>query len=128
MSTPLFRFACLSDVQYADKDDTFLEDRQQRYREAPQKLQQAVDAYSQERDQLSFLLHCGDIIDGNDSTETTMADLETILAIFRKLVRTVKANRKDITQRYASPLSNCHNTTSLATTALLRAVNRCCQP
>lgn len=84
-STPLFRFACLSDVQYADKDDTFLEDRQQRYREAPGKLQQAVDAYSK-REDLAFLLHCGDIIDGNDSTQSTMADLEAILRIFRTLV------------------------------------------
>lgn len=84
--SPLFRFACLSDVQYADKDDTFLEDRQQRYREVPGKLQRALDAYAA-RDDLAFLLHCGDIIDGNDSTESTMADLETILTIFRKLVR-----------------------------------------
>lgn len=82
---PLFRFACLADVQYADKDDTYLEDRRQRYREAPGKLQKAIDAYKSMPD-LAFLLHCGDIIDGNDSTETTMADLSTILAIFRQLV------------------------------------------
>lgn len=82
---PLFRFVCIADVQYADKDDTFLEGRQQRYREAPGKLQKVIDICKGMPD-LRFLLHCGDIIDGNDSHETTMADLQKIHAIFCQLV------------------------------------------
>ena len=92
----LFSFGLLSDVQSGDKDDGVGEGRVQRYRVAPSKLGFAIDHFLSLRSsrRLPFsprssgpacVLSLGDIIDGRDDEETSFADLQTVLAHFRKL-------------------------------------------
>eukprot|EP00897_Mesotaenium_endlicherianum_P009859 jgi/Mesen1/8901/ME000537S08298 len=82
---PLFRFGVLADVQYADKENGSYENQVQRYREAPGKLAAAVAHFNGCRDQLSFVLTLGDIIDGNETDEKTECDFEVVMAELSKL-------------------------------------------
>ncbi|CAK9194490.1 unnamed protein product [Sphagnum troendelagicum] len=76
---PLFSFGVIADVQYGDKDDNHSEGRVQRYREAPQKLDKAVETFNASKSSLLFVLTLGDIIDGNDTVERTSADFDIVL-------------------------------------------------
>eukprot|EP00850_Spirogloea_muscicola_P017223 SM000146S00943 [mRNA] locus=s146:49108:51623:- [translate_table: standard] len=82
---PLFSFGVLADVQYGDKDNGDIEDREQRYREAPQKLATAIDHFNSASAELSFVLTLGDIIDGNKTEEKTQSDFEVVMEILQKL-------------------------------------------
>ncbi|KAJ7540272.1 hypothetical protein O6H91_10G007400 [Diphasiastrum complanatum] len=82
---PLFSFGVVADVQYADKDNGEYESRIQRYREAPNKLQEAVNTFNSVKQDLLFALTLGDIIDGNTTLEKTRADFHVILEILCKL-------------------------------------------
>ncbi|KAL3701177.1 hypothetical protein R1sor_019199 [Riccia sorocarpa] len=75
---PLFSFGVVADVQYADKDNNFMEGRVQRYREAPGKLERAVKAFNTKKEDLRFVLTLGDIIDGNVTAEQTQADFNEV--------------------------------------------------
>lgn len=82
---PVFSFGVVADVQYADKPIGSYEGRLQRYREAPGKLEAAVKDFNKAKEQLSFVLTLGDIIDGNVTAEKTEADFEVILDKLSKL-------------------------------------------
>eukprot|EP00898_Chlorokybus_atmophyticus_P006961 jgi/Chlat1/7266/Chrsp58S06899 len=75
---PLFSFGLLSDIQYADKDNGSYDGRIPRYREATGKLREAVGFFNERAQQLRFVLHLGDIVDGNDTEEKTVSDFEEV--------------------------------------------------
>lgn len=67
---PSFSFGLVADVQYGKKEDKNSVSVVRRYSEAAGKLRLAVEAWKgliKEGGDLSFVLHLGDIIDGNDS-------------------------------------------------------------
>ncbi|KAL2650475.1 hypothetical protein R1flu_018603 [Riccia fluitans] len=82
---PLFSFGVVADIQYADKDNSCMEGRVQRYREAPGKLEKAVKAFNAKREDLRFMLTLGDIIDGNITAEQTEADFNEVTTRLAKL-------------------------------------------
>lgn len=86
---PLFSFGCIADVQYADKADTHVEGRTQRFREVPCKLAACLDDYRSQQPPLSCVLHLGDIIDGNSTPPKTASDLTAMLDLFGRLPVTV---------------------------------------
>eukprot|EP00951_Prasinocladus_malaysianus_P024172 scaffold207929_cov32-Prasinocladus_malaysianus.AAC.1 len=63
-------FGLLADVQYADKPDAVKPSATRRYSGAVGKLRRAVEHFkcSEEcREKIAFVLHLGDLIDGNSS-------------------------------------------------------------
>ena len=76
---PLFSFGLLSDVQYADKDTV----GKRRYREGLTNLESCVDDLSTQ--DLGFVVHCGDIIDGRGDVENSLEDLNRALEAFSSL-------------------------------------------
>lgn len=76
---PLFSFGLLADVQYADKETKGA----RHYRESLARLEQCVAELN--RRPLAFTIELGDLIDGNETPETTLADLETVLGAYQKL-------------------------------------------
>ena len=63
---PLFSFGVFADAQYADIPDGDTEGRQQRFREVPGKLREALAALRATHGEtpLACVLHLGDIING----------------------------------------------------------------
>lgn len=77
----------------AKQADTFTEGRHQRYREAPEKLQQAVEAFLAQEPKLSCVLTLGDIINGrHGSQEQDIQDLDLILDLLQPLVGSVSTS------------------------------------
>ena len=86
-ATPLVTFGLCTDVQAAAKPDSTSKDdptRILRYSEASSLLGAAVDYFNM-FGAVSFVLHCGDIIDGRDDEESDLQDLESVLTHFRRL-------------------------------------------
>ncbi|MFT5688985.1 MAG: manganese-dependent ADP-ribose/CDP-alcohol diphosphatase, partial [Planctomycetota bacterium] len=71
-----FSFALVADVQYAAKPDSGL----RRYATSIDRLREAVVDWSDE--DLDFTVQLGDIIDGADSPEASMGDLNRVLSVF----------------------------------------------
>eukprot|EP00959_Pyramimonas_sp_CCMP1952_P461727 9482081-Pyramimonas_sp.AAC.2 len=80
------RLGLISDVQYGDKEDK-INSRGKRcgYRDSSPKLALAVEDFNSMRDELTCVVHLGDIIDGNVTEEKTLADLEVMSTLFKKL-------------------------------------------
>lgn len=76
---PSFAFGVMADVQYGDKDTS----GKRHYRAALEKLDECVLQLNQH--ELLFTIQLGDIIDGNESPEKTVADLDRVLIGFSKL-------------------------------------------
>ena len=71
---PILRFAAIADVQYADKDDV----ERKLYRSSLDCLKACVKELNQEKyHDLDFTVQVGDLIDGNESEEKTVEDLQT---------------------------------------------------
>jgi hypothetical protein len=75
----LFSFGVIADIQYADKKIKGRRD----YRVSIPRLQKCVNDLNQ-RD-LAFTIQLGDIIDGNETREQTLADLDAVFEEFDKL-------------------------------------------
>ncbi|KAI8465760.1 MAG: Metallo-dependent phosphatase-like protein [Monoraphidium minutum] len=106
---PLFTFAVVADIQYADKDDGHFEGRTQRFRQVPAKLAAAADAMLAEHARLraapapaaaagappggglAALLHLGDIIDGYGGEPDGAACAERDLALVEAQLARVSA-------------------------------------
>jgi len=71
-----FSFGVIADIQYADKEKRGA----RHYRKAIAKLEECVDELN--RQELSFTIQLGDLIDGNETQERTLSDL---LDVFNKL-------------------------------------------
>eukprot|EP00999_Lentomonas_sp_LEN2_P000066 NODE_1065_length_1028_cov_91.628191_g1020_i0.p1 GENE.NODE_1065_length_1028_cov_91.628191_g1020_i0~~NODE_1065_length_1028_cov_91.628191_g1020_i0.p1 ORF type:complete len:292 (-),score=36.43 NODE_1065_length_1028_cov_91.628191_g1020_i0:91-966(-) len=78
------QFGIIADIQYADKEDTVKPHKRVTYRTALEKLERAITGLNQ-HDNLAFVIHLGDIIDGNSTTEATDADLSKTLQELGKL-------------------------------------------
>ncbi len=76
---PLFRFGLLADVQYADKNTIGA----RRYRDALDYLETCVDSFFEQ--DLEFVVHCGDIIDGRNTVAESNQDLDRVLHQFSRL-------------------------------------------
>ena len=74
-----FAFGVMSDIQYADKDIS----GPRHYRTALERLQACVDELNQH--DLAFTIQIGDIIDGYESEEHSLADLDAALGIYNQL-------------------------------------------
>jgi manganese-dependent ADP-ribose/CDP-alcohol diphosphatase len=70
---PLFTFGLMTDVQYADRDNS----GSRYYRMSPAKLQEAVQVFNREK--VAFVLHLGDFINDN------LKSFDTLLKITGKL-------------------------------------------
>ncbi len=68
-----FSFGVVADIQYADKDARGA----RHYRSSLDRLDECVDELN--RHDLAFTIQLGDIIDGNETTEATATDLDTVL-------------------------------------------------
>lgn len=79
----MLRIGLVADVQHADRDDVQSGTRTQFYRSAPEKLARAVDSFNKEN--VDCVLTLGDAIDGNDDDESTLADLERVVAEFDRI-------------------------------------------
>eukprot|EP00210_Caulerpa_lentillifera_P004410 g4207.t1 len=67
---PVFSFGVIADVQYADKNSRSSGSRPEStmyYRKGVAKLINAVNVWIEKKDELSFVLNLGDIIDGNET-------------------------------------------------------------
>ncbi len=72
---PLFRFGLLADVQYADKEDAGA----RRYRATLDRL--AACAADLRPRSLAFAVHLGDLIDGRETEEQSVEDLDRVLEL-----------------------------------------------
>ncbi|CAM6116011.1 unnamed protein product [Calypogeia fissa] len=84
---PLFSFGIVADIQYGDLD-TAGPDRKghiKRYREAPGKLEKAVEAFNSRKNEILYVLTLGDIVEGNATLELTYKDLQEVLVRLEKL-------------------------------------------
>jgi len=78
-SSPLFSFGLLSDIQYADSDMryNYSKTEKRQYRNSLKVTQRAIQAFIENNNNLSdnkpisFIIHCGDIIDGINQTLLT---------------------------------------------------------
>ncbi|KAF5831132.1 Metallo-dependent phosphatase-like protein [Dunaliella salina] len=83
MQPELFRFGSIADIQYGDFENGKGEGRCQRYREAPKKLEKALDIMHEH--DVSLILTVGDIIEGHKpQSAADQADLDVITTIFSK--------------------------------------------
>jgi len=86
---PVFTFGLLADVQHADKPTA----KGRHYRQSLNQLKQCVEALN--RHELAFVVHLGDVIDGNATPAKTQDDLDRVLrqfAAFRARVGHVVGN------------------------------------
>lgn len=74
---PLLTFAAVADIQYADKDTAGT----RFYRESPAKLHSV--AADLNRAQPAFIIHLGDLTDGQPKPELCKQDVETIAAALK---------------------------------------------
>lgn len=81
---PLFTLGVIADVQYADLDDGHTEGRVQRFRQAPSKLQAALNHLSTIQPSPSAVLHLGDIINGNHTPEQSNQEFDVVATIFEE--------------------------------------------
>jgi manganese-dependent ADP-ribose/CDP-alcohol diphosphatase len=81
---PLFTLGVIADVQYADLDDGHTEGRVQRFRQAPYKLQAALNHLSTIQPSPSAVLHLGDIINGNHTPEQSNQEFDLVATIFEE--------------------------------------------
>ncbi|GAB4817700.1 hypothetical protein N2152v2_004746 [Parachlorella kessleri] len=82
MTAALFSFGVIADAQYADLDIGDTEGRQQRFREVPGKLRSALAELKALQPPLSFVMHLGDIINGNITEHQSHAEFNLISGIF----------------------------------------------
>lgn len=79
---PSFRFGVVTDIHSADRpDDNRFGPRF--YRQSLERLKECVADFST-RD-LAFAIQCGDFIDGQDTGQKNIADLDNVLAVYNKL-------------------------------------------
>jgi len=76
-------FGVASDVQHADKDDTPSDFAPNLFRDSISKIDRAVSQWNIQP-HLAFVIHLGDIIDGNSSAEKTEGDLRRVLDVFSR--------------------------------------------
>ena len=80
------RFGLCTDVQAAARPSAFNSDGNfLRYDESTGMLSEAIDYWRAYPHELSFVLHCGDVVDGRDDEEATRSDLDAVLAQFDRL-------------------------------------------
>lgn len=72
------KIGVIADCQYADIPDLHQEGRTQRFRQVPQKLQDALDNMGD----CDFIIHLGDIIQSQECHIQTNQELKTICSIF----------------------------------------------
>jgi manganese-dependent ADP-ribose/CDP-alcohol diphosphatase len=78
---PLFNFAVIADIQYADKPAWTEGGRY--FRESLDRLAEAVTAINATRP--AFAIQLGDIIDGQDTPAKSLADLDRVLGVYDRL-------------------------------------------
>ncbi|MEW5297083.1 MAG: hypothetical protein WDW38_005891 [Sanguina aurantia] len=86
----LFKIGIVADTQYGDKDDGHTEGRVQRFREVPNKLQDAVNHWQSEN--VALVLTLGDTIEGRATLEETLVDLKVLTDIYQELAHTPVAH------------------------------------
>ena len=74
-----FSFGLIADIQYADKDTRGA----RHYRESLGKLKECVEELNQQK--LVFTIQLGDLIDGNDTPEKTLSELDSVLEVYSTL-------------------------------------------
>ncbi|CAD7703221.1 unnamed protein product, partial [Ostreobium quekettii] len=84
---PLFSFGLVADVQYADRENGMSKStgNVKQYRATPGLLGEAVGKWLQRADTLDFVLNLGDTIDGNETDEGALHDLEVVAEVFDRL-------------------------------------------
>lgn len=80
----VFRFGLIADVQYADKDTL----GQRRYRDSLTSLEGCITDL--QGDDLSFVVQCGDLIDGRPELDGSREDLANVLEQFARLTCDVR--------------------------------------
>lgn len=75
----MMKIGVIADCQYADIPDLHQEGRTQRFRQVPQKLQDALENMGD----CDFIIHLGDIIQSQECPIRTKEELETICSIFK---------------------------------------------
>jgi DNA repair exonuclease SbcCD nuclease subunit len=79
-----FRIALLADVQYADKPDRDIGGAVRYYRTSLSRLRSAVNQLNH-HEQLTAVIHLGDIVDGNVSEAASLADFSAVVRLFRRI-------------------------------------------
>jgi manganese-dependent ADP-ribose/CDP-alcohol diphosphatase len=74
-----FSFGVIADIQYADKEAQ----GSRHYRESLSRLKECVEDLN--RRQLAFTIQLGDLIDGNQTSTTTLSDLDRALELYNSL-------------------------------------------
>lgn len=85
---PLFSLGLIADIQYADMADSGVEGRVQRFRDAPPKLEAAVEELGRLAGarKIQAVLTLGDITNGNrEDPARNPSDLETVASILDRL-------------------------------------------
>ncbi|MBN2685709.1 MAG: metallophosphoesterase [Pontiellaceae bacterium] len=77
--TNVFSFGVMADIQYADRDPNGIK----HFRTSLNRLETAVDDLN--RQDLLFTIQLGDIIDGSDSPDKTLEELDAVLVEYNKL-------------------------------------------
>jgi UDP-2,3-diacylglucosamine pyrophosphatase LpxH len=75
----LFSFGVVADVQYGNKETSGA----RHYRESLGNLEECVAELNQH--DLAFTIELGDFIDGNETPEKTLSDLEAVLRVYSRL-------------------------------------------
>jgi manganese-dependent ADP-ribose/CDP-alcohol diphosphatase len=78
---PLFTFAVIADIQYADKPAW--KEGGRYFRESLDRLGDAVAVLNADRP--AFAIQLGDIIDGRDTPANSVADLDRVLAVYGRI-------------------------------------------
>lgn len=79
-----FRVALLADVQYADKPDRDIGGAVRYYRTSLSRLRSTVNQLNH-HEQLTAVIHLGDIVDGNVSEAASLADFSAVVRLFRRI-------------------------------------------
>ena len=74
-----FAFGVIADIQFGDKDTR----GDRHYRESLGKLKECVEELN--RRKLAFTIQLGDLIDGNNTPEKTLSDLNSVLEVYNTL-------------------------------------------
>lgn len=83
--SPLFSFGLLADAQYADLPDGNTEGRRQAFREVPDKLRAALADLRSTQPPLAFVMHLGDIVNGNPAgQEQCDREFDLVATIFEQ--------------------------------------------